>query len=728
MKTRVRETAKFLTTAGLLGAMTCPAPPLSASYTEGLTEFRSIDGSDNNPWDSQRGQAHTPLIRIAPSAYGDGIDLPRGVPVDSNNNGTIEANEQILLPNPRRVSNLVHDQGEKFIESRRRLNQLVFQFGQFLSHDTGLTEPNATITTGGATGRSGNERFNIPVPGGDLVFNFAEVPVTRSISVAAANSDTGRREQINVLSAYIDGSQVYGTDSQRAAALRTFAGGLLKTSQGPDGELMPYNVDGYENGNAFRAPAETLFLAGDVRANEQLGLIVMHTLWVREHNRLAREIAATEFAGADLHAPHVDEAIYQRARAVVAALLQKITYYEWLPALIGYGILPDYEGYNPDADPQSANEFTAAAFRIGHTMLPPFYLPTDPSGNASRVSLLEAFFNPAYIGTHGIDGILRGQTRHLQQEIDRFIVGEVRNFLFGPMAGGLDLPAFNLQRGRDHGVADFNTVREAYGLTPHSSFYSLSRNHGVAAALSEAYGSNGIAQLDLWTGNLCEPHLTGTNLGETMTRMFIEQFTRLRDGDRFYFENEDIYPAEFIETIHETSFADVIRRNSSVRGYAVNDYAFFEPGYHPFQPDCMIGKSYTRMSGSKVYRKTQAMAVRGTRRKGANCRLKVRNDGAFVNHMVLNASCPSRLRMTCFMMNGGKARNVTSAVFTGRHEPVLDPGNHSLYLAKFQAAQRGPWWKKAYRRGQVKGDVKFHAYHYWDGWGADTVTARVHLR
>lgn len=729
MNSRLRETAKLLTTTGLLAALVCPSTPASAGFTEDLVLFRSIDGSGNNPTLPTRGQANTTLLRVAPAAYGNGTDLPRGVPAENDGDGNIEADEQSLLPSPRLVSNLVHDQGDEFIESQRHLNQLVFQFGQFLSHDTGLTEPSASVTVGGVSGKAGNERFNIVVPVGDALFNFAEVPLTRSISVSPGVSITGKREQLNVITAFIDGSQVYGSDPARAAALRTFNGGLLKTTDGPDGELLPYNTPGFDNANALHLPNASLFLAGDVRANEQIGLIGMHTLWLREHNRLAREIAETEFYGADLAAPNVDEAIYQRARTVVAALLQKITYYEWLPTLIGYGTLPDYEGYDPSVDPQSANEFSSAAFRIGHTMLPPFYLPTDEYGDQEQVSLLQAFFNPSYIGSNGIDKVLRGQISNRQQEIDRFLVGEVRNFLFGPMAGGLDLAAFNIQRGRDHGIADFNTVRSSYGLSPYSSFLELSGDNHTATDLSLAYGAGGLSKLDLWTGNLCEPHLVGTNLGETMTTLFIDQFARLRDGDRFYFENEDVYPVDFIYTILETTFADVIRRNSSIEGYEVNDYAFFEPNYHPFQPDCMIGNSFTSMTGGDEYRSRQIMNLRGSRRSGAKCRLNLQNDGVFVNHMVLSASAPSKFRMTCFEMKDGAQRNVSSAMFAGLHEPVLDPDADTRYLAKMQPAKRGPWWSKAYRKkGRMRGNVNFHAYHYYDGWASDTVTAKVDLR
>lgn len=713
--------------ASLLAAMALPATPLMAIDTGGISEYRTIDGTLNHPSLPNRGRANLPLLRFAPAAYGNGTDLPRGVPVDQGNDGRITVAEQTGLPAPRRVSNLVHDQGGEEIPSARRLNQLVFQFGQFLSHDTSLSEPNAATTTGGATGRSGNESFNVPVGTGDPVFTFTEIPATRSVSVAASSSTTGKREQINTLTAWIDGSQVYGSDARRAAAIRAFEGGLLKTSDGPDGELMPYNTLGLENGNALRIPESRMFAAGDVRANEQVGLIMMHTLWVREHNRAAREIAETDFYGEDLSDPTIDEEIYQRARAVVVALLQKITYYEWLPALIGYGTLSDYNGYDPSVNGEIANEFTTAAFRIGHTMLPPVYRPTDYDGNEDELSLLGAFFNPDYITDNGIDNFLRGQAIHLQQEIDRFVVGEVRNFLFGPTVGGLDLPALNLQRGRDHGLADVNTVRGAYGLSTYSDLLELTGDPDAAAALETAYGSNGVNRVDLWTAGLCEPALLGTNLGETFTTLFIDQFTRLRDGDRFYFENEDVYSYEFIDEIHNTTFADVIRRNTAIEGDQVNDYAFFEPYYHPFQPDCRIGldPDYSYHQGDDVYNQSgegQSIAISGRGRRTSHFHISVENDGAFYNHLVFSVGAPMRkTSLACYDKGSGDLANVTAAMRAGLHEPVLEPGEvreHEFHL-------RGG---KAKRGKRIRGSLRFHAENYYDGWGSDVVTARVNLR
>lgn len=67
---------------------------------------------------------------------------------------------------------------------------------------------------------------------------------------------------------------------------------------------------------------------GDSRVNEQPQLAVMHTLWMRQHNRLARELA-------EINPGWTDEIIFQEARRIVAAQMQHITYNEYLPIILG---------------------------------------------------------------------------------------------------------------------------------------------------------------------------------------------------------------------------------------------------------------------------------------------------------------------------------------------------------------------------------------------------------
>ncbi len=711
----------------LLAAMVCFSPFTGYAFdTGGVYDFRSITGDGNNPDYPSRGTTDSLLIRIASQAYGDGIDLPRGVPVEDEGDGDVEGEEQTLV-SAREISNAVHDQGETSIPSTTKLNQLFFQFGQFLSHDTGLSEPDGSFPTGGATGNVGNESFNVEVSALDPDFAFSEIPLTRSAARAAGSSPTNVREQINTITAFIDGSNVYGSTKERCDALRSFHGGLLKVQYGPDGVLPPNNTFGLGNANALRLPEEDLFAAGDVRANEQVGLTGMHTLFIREHNRLAVEIAAHEYPYADLYDSGVDEEIFLKARSIVGALLQKIAFHEWLPALIGKYALDDYYGYNASVDPQISNEFSTAAFRIGHTMLPAGYTPIDAYGNKTVLELGDAFFNPDYVRDNGVEGVLRGQIKTLQQEIDRFIVDGVRNFLFGPGFGGLDLAALNIQRGRDHGIGSYNSVRSAYGLDPVADYDGIGCDSETVDALRSVYGADNMEDLDLWTGSLAEPHRIGTNLGETFTAIFIDQFTRLRDGDRFYFENPDVYSQEFIDNIWSTSFADIIRRNTAIHGNEVNDHAFYIPRFHPFQPDLTIGpkRGLRTHKGENRYNDTaggQKIRIFKGVHENAAMHFSLGNDGPHRSDISASTSYLSRRDFVSkyYEERAGGRKNITGALRTGRYKQNLDPNERRRLLSTLKL--------RKHTYGSVRALVKVYAENYYDSLARDLVAAKLRFR
>jgi peroxidase len=308
-----------------------------------------------------------------------------------------------------------------------------------------------------------------------------------------------------------------------------------------------------------------------VRANENPELIALQTLFVREHNRLAAEAAAR-------HPEWTDEQLYQHARRLVVAELQKITYEEFLPAILGAGTpaaeqLRIYRGYRADVDPGIATEFSTAAFRLGHSMLGEDIQFLDDQGVPVRDSmrLANAFFDPRPVSQVGIDPLLKYLASDRAQEIDPIVVDDVRNFLFGaPGQGGFDLAALNIQRGRDHGLADYNSVRAAYGLPRLTSFAQITSDPARQAALQQAYGS--IDKVDLWVGGLAEKHLPGSSLGETFTRIVVDQFSRLRDGDRFWYENS--LPADAVRCVRATTLADVVRRNTGLVNLQPNLFFF----------------------------------------------------------------------------------------------------------------------------------------------------------
>ncbi len=506
--------------------------------TRSLMAAQPLDGTGNNLAHPDWGSTAEDLLRLSPAAYADGVSAPSGAD----------------RPNARAISNAVAQSPEDGITNDRDLSAFVYAWGQFLDHDLGLTE--AALP---------RERLSIAVPAGDPSFDPAGTgTMTISMSRSAYDPATGTaagnpRQQTNSITAFIDGSQVYGSDAARAAALREFSGGRLKTSAG---NLLPYNTAGLANANDAHLVADSaLFLAGDVRANENPELIAVQTLFVREHNRIAAAAAAK-------NPSWTDEQLYQHARRIVIAELQKITYDEFLPALLGAhtpaaAALHAYRGYRADVNPGIATEFSTAAFRFGHSLLGDDIQFLDNAGNEvhAALSLRDAFFNAPVVSQTGIDPILKYLASDRAQEIDTKVVDDVRNFLFGaPGQGGFDLAALNIQRGRDHGLADYNAVRAAYGLPKVTSFSQITADKTVQDSLAATYGS--VDKLDLWVAGLAEKHLPGSSLGETFTRIIVDQFSRLRDGDRFWYQNA--LPAHAIREIQKTTLADIVRRNTQV--------------------------------------------------------------------------------------------------------------------------------------------------------------------
>ena len=169
------------------------------------------------------------------------------------------------------------------------------------------------------------------------------------------------RTQINGNTAFLDASFVYGSDGTRSRTLRALDGsGHLATSTG---NLMPFNLTNLANQPGTGDPT-TFFLGGDVRSNENLALCAMQTLFMREHNSWADIIKAAD-------STLDDDGIYFRARAIVCAEIQSITYRDFVPILLGPNALTPYTGYKSSADPRVAIAYSTAAFRVGHTFLPP---------------------------------------------------------------------------------------------------------------------------------------------------------------------------------------------------------------------------------------------------------------------------------------------------------------------------------------------------------------------
>ena len=499
--------------------------PLAAEQLETRevpAAVRSIDGSGNNAAHADWGKAGTPLLRLAPAEYADGKSAPAGAD----------------RPSGRAVSNAVSAQADDVI-SDRMLSAMVYAWGQFLDHDLDLTRAGTT------------ESLPVKIPKGDPTFDPAGTGTqTMSFSRSAAAAGTGvttPRQQVNDVTAWLDGSMVYGSDAATATSLRTLAGGKLKTSAG---NLLPLSGG--------------FFQAGDGRANENPELTSLQTVFVREHNRLAAQFAAPGLT---------DEQLYQKARAWVIAELQAITFNEWLPTVLG-GPLPAYKGYDPQANPGVSTEFATAAFRLGHSMLGDDieFLGNDGRPVRAGVSLGEAFFNPGLVSATGIDPILKYLASDPMSEVDTKVVDGVRNLLLTVPGATvkMDLAALNVQRGRDHGLADYNDARAAFGLPKVTSFAQITKDPAMQAKLQSLYGN--VNNIDLWVGGLAEDHVPGGSVGPLFARVIGEQFGRLRAADSFWYQKT--FAGADLQAVGNTHLTDVIRRNTALTTVQPNAFVF----------------------------------------------------------------------------------------------------------------------------------------------------------
>lgn len=496
-----------------------------------LSTTRALNGTNNNLRHPTYGHLGQPFARQGNANYGNGLS--------SLVNGA----------NPRSVSNQVFSQPTAVFDENG-ISDFGWAWGQFLSHDISHTLTSPTEFT------------TIPIPNGDPIFTTPgqSIPTTRSVFDLNTGTTTPR-QQVSNITPWLDAGFVYGGRANegteggaaRANWLRTGTSGRLETSTINGATYLPIanqkaNAPDMDTG-AFGIDDSKRFIAGDFRANENAVLTSMQTLMVREHNRLVEDMAITykdDFAG--MSAGQKDEFLYQAAKKVVGAQVQAITFNEYLPAL-GVSI-NSYSGYDDSVDPTAKNEFATAGFRLGHSQISGTVSRLNADGTthaAGDLNLFQAFFNPdAFLETE-VDAIFQGLASKVQQKTDAKVNDDLRNLLFGPptagpFLNGSDLVALNIQRSRDHGLGAYNDTRVAYGLSAMGSFADITDDVDMQQTLANVYGGD-INAIDLWVGMLAERHAPGASVGELVETILAEQFERLRDGDRFWHEND----TDFIE-------------------------------------------------------------------------------------------------------------------------------------------------------------------------------------
>ncbi|XP_047478560.1 LOW QUALITY PROTEIN: chorion peroxidase-like [Penaeus chinensis] len=528
-------------------------------------KYRTADGSCNNPRQPTWGQSNTPVQRILPARYDDGVFSPRSRSTDGS-----------PLPNPRVIaSNVLVDVDNP----DQQFTSSVMQWAQFLDHDFAHI-PFPVMGNGegieccpGGREAQGDDRHPMcmPIntaddrflaPRGSSCMNFV-----RSMFSLETSCNFGHAEQLNQLTHWIDGSNVYGSTLEEQRALRTGRGGLLKTS---GNNMLPINPD--QGGDCTAGDRNALCLqAGDSRVNEQPGLTAIHTLWLREHNRVARTLQ-------QLNPSWPDEAVFQQARRIIVAEMQHITYNEWLPIIVGpnfmreFGINVRNSGfsfdYNPNINANMNNEFSTAAFRFGHTLVQGTLRLFSGDGSVSTIQLRDHFNSPHLISRPGmLDPIVRSFTQLAIQKFDPFITQDLTNHLFQTprFNFGMDLMSLNIQRGRDHAIATYNDMRQICGLKRANNFQDITDQIPTPIAQNLARVYKSVDDIDFFVGGISERPVSGGLLGWTFLCVVGDQFARLKKGDRFFYDLGG-QPSSFTEAqlqeIRRSSWARIICDNS----------------------------------------------------------------------------------------------------------------------------------------------------------------------
>ncbi|MBP0003028.1 MAG: heme peroxidase [Cyanobacteria bacterium SBC] len=604
-------------------------PFADGTIDDPLLEIRTYNGTSNNltPERTTYGASGETFLRLYPPEYEDGEDTPAGVgdrqpipiytqeevdrlaalgrTVVPNSDPSIDAPFLELnppdRPSPRVVSNVLSDQDGQSLPNSRFLTDLSWSFGQFVNHDIDLalegfeeTNPNRDLSF----------PIDIPVDDPDFGENTSGARPNNQFAFErdAVASGTGVNDVpgtgVNRITAWLDLSTVYGSHVEIARELRSNTDGKLRVTPTETGDLLPANSPSpTREGKPISQPGafqEVGFATGDERVNENNSLAAQHTLWVRNHNRLAEELA-------QVHPDWTDEQLFQQARQLNIAQYQNIVFSEWLPSLLGENnpnSLRSYEGYDDTLDPQTSNVFVTASLRIGHTLVSPTILRLDENGEVDprgNISFFRNFNAPDVTEGEDLDVLFRGLASKFSQNVDTKVADDLRNALpdfIGatpiPLgAVGFDLASANVQRGRDRGISDYNQLRrtlaEQYpelGIRPVTSFAEITSDPELQAALETVYGT--VEDIDPWIGLLIEDPVPGSSFGATQGAIFREQFERIRHADRFWFdrnlENGGFFTSEEIATIRDTSFSDILRRNTKIQDIQDNPFVLMSLG------------------------------------------------------------------------------------------------------------------------------------------------------
>lgn len=542
--------------------------PKPTCTTEQLkSPYRTFDGSCNNEKHPEWGMAGRQQKRHLPPKYRDGFGSPRthGVTGDP-------------LPSPRKISNEIHiSPGNKLKDSQTTV--LVMAFGQFMSHDIASTPPTDAHHLSilkcckemYMQSSPFNSCFPVSLPNDDTYFQDTTcMSFTRSAPAICDNCEICGREQINEMTSYVDASNVYGSAEDYGKTLKNNVHGMLMDTG------VDFLLPGHRKASCrLTGSTQYCFEAGDRRVNVVPNLSSLHTAFVRFHNILALSLLK--------YNPHWDnEKLFQEARRILIAVMQNIVYKEYLPVILGPVIMYKYDlgvsgayknVYNDSVDATISNEFSTAAFRFGHNNIPDEQISLDDNYESLGVSPIESTYHNPNLTFGHCDGLTRWMVHRTGGLSDGVFSDGVRNKLFiDEKKVSLDLVSLNIQRGRDHGLAPYNSWRRFCKLPPLTTnqFSQYGTTMGDFTAenadlFRRVYGHP--EDIDLYSGAIKETLLPDAQVGPTFACILATDFKAAREGDRHYFENPSLvtgFTKDQLYTIKDLSFAKVLCKTMNI--------------------------------------------------------------------------------------------------------------------------------------------------------------------
>lgn len=533
-------------------------PPL------GVSHFRTADGSWNNLADPKEGAARTRFLR--------NVDLSVARP---------ETEQTTLLePNPRVISLELLKRpddanGQPIVTTVEFLNLLAASWIQFMNHDW--------INHGDVR----DDGFiRVQLPKGDPA---SDRYLQSEMAIGKTQLDPTRRPQgepaatssINEVTHWWDGSQIYGSDQATQDRLRSKEFGKMRLND--DGTLLPEDAEGTRVEDA------------GFRRNWWVGLSMLHTLFVHEHNAICDMLY-------EAYPEWDDNRLFNVARLINAAVMAKIHSVEWTPAILPnraldtglnsnwYGLLtylrrkgkarktlsevnirnPELGGIvgnpiNKHGCVFGLSEEFVEVYRL-HSLLPEKLTlqhrgkgdpkgvrltETRQSGSTSitqNYSMSDLFYS--FGNQHPGALVLNNFPRFMQE-------------LSVPGNPFLDMGTVDIVRARERGVPRYNEFRRQLGLNAINSFDELTDCPNLRQKLKSVYLED-VEKLDLLIGTLAEGHRpTNFGFGETVFQIFIVSASRRLQADRFYTDcyNEDVYTPEGLRWIDRTDLKTVILRH-----------------------------------------------------------------------------------------------------------------------------------------------------------------------